>query len=69
MELKDVVGSVATIGGMIFGFGWQGSTIAHLRRDTNGIARRQREEITPFMIEIRERLARIEQDLIHIKQK
>lgn len=66
MDMKDLAPHVVTIAGVIFGFGWQGSTMQRNQRDIKNIAQGHR-EIMDKLSKLDATLARIDQRLLHLE--
>jgi hypothetical protein len=68
MDLKELVPIAIMGGGVAFGFGRQAANLASLKRDVDSIGKSHR-DISQILADIRDRLARIEQDILHLKNK
>jgi hypothetical protein len=68
MDLKELIPIAMTGVGVAFGFGRQAANLASLKRDVDFIGKSHR-DISETLSDIRDRLARIEQDIIHLKNK
>jgi predicted nucleic acid-binding Zn-ribbon protein len=68
MELKELLPLGAAGVGVAFGFGRQAANLQSLKRDVDFIGRSHR-DISESLADIRDRLARIEQDITHLKNK
>jgi len=68
MEVKELFTLMIAGSGVAFGFGKQASNISSIKRDVDNIGKSHR-DISQILSNIHDRLARIEQDIVHLKNK
>lgn len=73
MDLKEWIGILislsASLAAMAYGFGAQGESLRRLKKDLDNIGVLQRNELSPFINDIRERLVRVESEMQYMRER